>query len=57
MLIAEPNFTALWGCFGLHKTVSVLFARVYWPGIIATIKDFARGCAMCQAVKDINALL
>ena len=56
-LIAKLHCTALQGHFGVFKTVSALQARVYWPGMITMIKDFVKGCAVCQWVKDINALL
>ena len=41
---------------GVRKTIAVLQQRFWWPKLCKHVAAFVKGCAICQRIKDVNAL-
>ena len=42
---------------GVRKTIAALQQRFWWPKLPKHVAAFVKGCAICQRIKDVNALL
>ena len=41
---------------GVRKTIAALQQRFWWPKLPKHVAAFFKGCAICQRIKDVNAL-
>ena len=41
---------------GVRKTIAALQQRFWWPKLPKHVAAFVKGCAICQHIKDVNAL-
>ena len=41
---------------GVRKTIAVLQQHFWWPKLPKHLAALVKGCAVCQRIKDVNAL-
>ena len=41
---------------GMLKTIAALQQRFWWPKLPKHVAAFVKSCAICQRIKDVNAL-
>ena len=41
---------------GVRKTIAALQQCFWWPKLPKHVAAFVKGCAICQCIKDVNAL-
>ena len=41
---------------GVQKTIAALQQPFWWPKLPKHVAEFVKGCAICQHIKDVNAL-
>jgi len=51
-MLEELHCDRVSGHFGPDKTFAALSLRVWWPKMMADVRRFIRGCAVCQRAKD-----
>jgi hypothetical protein len=47
LLLGEMHDSLLSGHLGAEKTRLALAARVWWPKMVTTVREYVRGCGIC----------
>ena len=52
-MIEECQISALLDYLSARKMVNLLFQRVWWPKLHASVSDFYKECEVCAKTKDL----